>query len=300
METASLSYVVISPVKDEARNIERVLDSMVRQNVHPLAWFIVDDGSSDRTAEIAEGYAAKHAFIRVCRLPRRGARATGVAEVLAFNHALPMVAELAPDCIVKLDGDLSFDSDYFQRILEHFARMPQLGIASGVYLEDRGLGWQPVDMPGYHAAGASKVIRWRCFEEIGGFIAERGWDTVDEIRAMASGWETRHFPNLRMRHWKPEGEGMGQLRTCSMHGEIFYRTRGGLPFFVLKVLRRIFTAPWILGSIAMAWGYARAALSRQGPLISEEQGRHYRALLGARLFKRDWTQVIRPGVPAEN
>ena len=61
----------------------------------------------------------------------------------------------------------------------------RLGIASGVYLEKCENGaWKEVVMPSYHAAGACKVLRRKCFEEIGGFITAAGWDTVDEIRAM--------------------------------------------------------------------------------------------------------------------
>ena len=89
-------------------------------------------------------------------------------------------------------------------------------------------------MPHYHAAGASKAVRRECFENIGGFITQRGWDTVDEIRARSRGWETTHFADLKMKHWKPEGTGMGLLRTSCMHGEIYYRTGGSRPVLYLK------------------------------------------------------------------
>ena len=51
-------------------------------------------------------------------------------------------------------------------------------------------------MPDYHAAGQTKVVRAKCFAGIGGFVASRGWDTVDEIKAQALGWKTCHFEDL--------------------------------------------------------------------------------------------------------
>ncbi len=278
-----MKYIVISPVKDEARNIERTLQSMVQQTLKPLVWVVVDDGSSDQTPELVKKYADTNDFVKLLKNERRSARQTGIAEVLAFNAGLEQVKQLDYDCVVKLDGDLSFEADYFEKLLARFKDNPKLGIASGVYLEEHGNGWKEISMPSYHASGASKVVRIKCWEDIGGFIAMRGWDTVDEIRAMARGWETTHFHELKMKHWKPEGVGMGMLRTCYMHGEIYYRTGGGKRFFVLKVINRLRSRPFILGGLAMFWGYLRTMLKRRELLVSKEEARCYRALLNRRL-----------------
>ena len=283
-KTAPLSYIVITPAKDEDRHIERTVQSVVAQTHRPLMWIVVDDGSSDRTCEIVQKYADEHGFIRLLRAERVTTRATGTAEVRAFLRGFEIVRNETYGCIVKLDADLSFEADYFERLLTHFHEDPKLGIASGVYLEARtGDDWQEVTMPAYHAAGASKVIRRECFEQIGEFIQERGWDTVDEIRAIARDWRTGHFPELKMKHWKPEGTGMGLLRTSYMHGEIYYRTRGDVLFFAMKTLRRLKEQPFVIGSMAMLWGYIHAFLKRREPLVTSDEGRHYRRLLTERL-----------------
>lgn len=279
-----LSYIVVTPVKDEVHHIERTLQSMVAQTYRPLMWIIVDDGSSDGTCELVQKYAEGHSFIRHVTARRITARATGTAEVRAFNRGFELVRAENYGCIVKLDADLSFDPDYFERLIAHFHQDPKLGIASGVYLECvSGEDWNVIPMPSYHAAGASKVIRKECFSEIGGFIEQRGWDTVDEIRAIARGWHTRHFTELQIKHWKPEGTGMGLLRTSYMHGEIYQRTRGDLLFFAIKSLRRVIEKPFVFGSIAMVWGYLHAFLKRRESLVTPMEGKHYRQLLTHRL-----------------
>jgi poly-beta-1,6-N-acetyl-D-glucosamine synthase len=279
-----MKYIVISPVKDEERNIERTLQSMIAQSHLPELWVIVDDGSTDRTPVIVEQFASKYPFIRLFRNERRSARQTGIAEVLAFNAGLQQVGSVDYDFVVKLDGDLSFDPNYFQELLRRMAENPKIGIASGVYMEDRGTGWETVPMPDYHAFGASKVLRRECFEAIGGFIAERGWDTVDEIRARTVGWHTTHFSDLKTKHWKPEGTGMGMLRTCYMHGEIYYRTGGSLLFFLLKSFRRLFSPPYFTGACAVFWGYLNSFRRRREPLVSPAEAACYRTLLNNRLF----------------
>jgi cellulose synthase/poly-beta-1,6-N-acetylglucosamine synthase-like glycosyltransferase len=47
-------YVVITPVRNEEEYLPYTLKSMMSQTVKPLKWIIVNDGSTDRTGEIAE------------------------------------------------------------------------------------------------------------------------------------------------------------------------------------------------------------------------------------------------------
>lgn len=282
---AKTSYVVISPVRDEERYVERTLRSMAAQTVKPARWVIVDDGSSDRTPEMIERFAREHAWIRVVRRETKGPRQPGSPVMHAFYHGLEHMQDVSYNFVVKLDCDVDLPADYFERILAQFQADPRLGIASGVYLEEGPQGWQPVAMPAYHAAGASKVMRAKCFEEIGGFVRERGWDTVDEIRAQARGWRTRHFEELRFQHLKLEGSGIGDLRTSVFHGEVYYLTGGGAFFLLFKVADRMIAGrPFLAGGLAMLWGYLRMRLTGRVRLISHEEARAYRKLLNRRIW----------------
>src|SRR2546426_1031255 len=49
---AQLSYVLITPARNEEAHIERTIKSVVSQTLRPLKWVIVSDGSTDRTDEI--------------------------------------------------------------------------------------------------------------------------------------------------------------------------------------------------------------------------------------------------------
>jgi glycosyltransferase involved in cell wall biosynthesis len=279
-------YVIVSPVKDEEKYIELTLQSVMAQTVMPLMWVIVDDGSTDGTVPILERYARQHAFIRVINARAAGARQLGSAEAKAFGIGYASLEGIDYDFIVKLDGDLSFGPDYFEKLLARFDDDRRLGIASGVYLEmDAGGQWMPVSMPAYHAFGACKTVRRECFEQIGGFLTSPGWDTVDEIRAVTCGWTTKHFADLETKHHKREGSAMGAVPTSVFHGHIFYVTGGDPLFLLLKVLNRVSTRPYGVCALALAFGYLRSLVTRRQRLVDAAEARCYQRMLWGRFLR---------------
>ena len=284
--SSSGSYVLISPVRDEEKYIEKTVLSVLGQSVRPLQWVIVDDASRDRTPEILRKYEQQFPWIRVMRLEHGSERQPGAPVISAFNAGFDIVADSKFDFVVKFDCDLCIPPDYFEQLLERFRADKALGIASGVYLERADETWQPVKMPAYHAAGAAKMIRAECFRQIGGFVCSRGWDTVDEIKAQFKGWKTTHFKDLKFYHLKNEGTGIGASRTSQMHGEIYYLTGGPKLFFLFKVLHRCLSGrPRFASGFSMLKGYAQAWMGKKQLLVSEDEASLYRTLLNQRIWE---------------
>ena len=280
----SAKYVIISPVKDEERYVEKTLRSVISQTCRPEIWVIVDDGSRDSTVSIIKQAQKDHPWIRVLKTHEVSARRPGSPVIRAFNLGYKAVKDEDFDFVVKLDCDLEFDAEYFSKILSRFFDDPELGIASGVYLEETDRSWKPVKLPDYHAAGACKVVRRACLEQIGGFIRERGWDTIDQIRARMRGCKTQHFKDLILYHLKKEGSGIGFIRTNVIHGEIYYLTGGGWFFFLAKVLHRTLRGkPPILAGFALLFGFLRLWSTGKPRLVTEEEADCYRRLLNQRM-----------------
>ena len=297
--TLTRKYVAISPARDEGPYIERTIQSVIQQTWRPQSWVIVDDGSQDETLQIVSRYAAEHPWITVLSLARDGERKPGSAVINAFIAGYKRVEGEQFDFVVKLDCDLEIPPQYFETLLSRFQVDPKLGIASGVYIEEHERVWKTVKLPKYHAAGCSKIVRTQCFRQIGGFIPERGWDTVDEIRAQVMGWKTCHFGDVTVRHLRSEGTGIGFARTSMMHGQIYYATGGSVLFFLLKFFHRlVFGRPVVLGAIMMLVGLARAWLKGEPKLVNNEEAARYRHLLNDRLLA-PWAAILGSSKPSD-
>jgi poly-beta-1,6-N-acetyl-D-glucosamine synthase len=284
MTSPQARYAIVTPVKDEEKYVERTIRSVLNQTLKPVQWIIVDDGSTDRTPEIVENATRGIDWIRFIPIPREGKRELGITEIRAFTVGYRLLNGVPHDFIVKLDCDVELHPAYFQTITERFAANPRLGIASGAFLEERDGKWVFIRMPDYHASGASKVVRAECFRQIGGFVLRKGWDTIDEIRARALGWETARMQDLTFLHLKREGSASGFFYSSLLEGEVDYVTGSSAPFFLLKVLHRMATRrPPIIAGLATMWGFFRLWLTRSPRLVSDTEARFYRRLLNARM-----------------
>ncbi len=298
--TFKTKYVVISPAKDEGQRIDKTIQSILRQTIRPVRWVIVDDGSNDNTPEILESLKHVVDWVTVIRVERDAERKLGSAEIRAFEIGFRAVRSGDFDFVVKLDCDLELGPDYFEQLLVRFSADPKLGIASGVYLEKRGDNWLQVDMPPYHASGASKMVRAKCFSDIGGFPLFPGWDTADEIKAQIKGWKTCHFSDIKFYHLRPEGSAAGGISTGFLHGQVYYVTGGGPFFFLFKLLHRLMVGrPAVLGAIAMLWGYLRSWVTRADRLVTESEAKFYRQQLNRRLLEGIHKSVRLGKVPRE-
>ena len=66
-----LRYAVSTPARNEEGNLRRLGAALAAQTHPPVAWIVVDDGSTDATAEILAALAAEHDWVRA--LARDGA-----------------------------------------------------------------------------------------------------------------------------------------------------------------------------------------------------------------------------------
>ena len=281
------NYVVITPVRNEEKYLPQTIDSMAAQSVRAALWVMVDDGSSDSTGAIVDAAARKHDWIRALHRTDRGFRQAGGGVIDAFYDGFQCIGDQPWDYVVKLDGDLSFSNDYFERCCERFASDPRLGIAGGTIctlIDGVPVTESKVD-PVFHVRGATKVYRRQCWKAIGGLIRAPGWDCVDEVKANMLGWSTRTFAELKLVHHRPAGQGYGLWKDWVKNGEADYVAAYHPLFMVLKCLRRLFERPFMLTGCGLFWGYTRGYM-RHLPRIEDRdfirylRGQQMRRLLG--------------------
>src|SRR6266853_4212404 len=103
-----MKYILITPARNEERFIRETLDSVVSQTVLPERWIIVDDGSTDCTAELVQAYTKRFSWIELIQRPQRVDRSFA-GKVHAFNTGFNQISSISFDVIGNLDADLSFD-----------------------------------------------------------------------------------------------------------------------------------------------------------------------------------------------
>ena len=108
-----MKYVLITPARNEERFIVKTLDSMVAQTLLPERWVIVDDGSTDRTAEIVESYEKRYSWIELIHRSQRPDR-NFAGKAHAFNAGFERVRSVPFEVIGNLDADISFERGLFR------------------------------------------------------------------------------------------------------------------------------------------------------------------------------------------
>ncbi len=264
----AMRYVLITPCRDEAEYARRCIDSVLKQTRRPDLWVFVDDGSSDATPTILAEYAACHPWIQVVRREDRGRRAVGPGVVDAFYAGFETVKLDEYDFLCKFDLDLDLPPRYFEILLDRMAADPRLGTCSGkAYFIDARTGAQVSEKCGDEmSVGMTKFYRTACFGEVGGFVREVMWDGIDCHRCRLLGWKACSWdePELRFIHLRPMGSSQQSIWTGRMrHGYGQYFMGTGLLYMTVSSLFRMTVPPFVLGGLAMWWGYVRSLLDRK-------------------------------------
>jgi glycosyltransferase involved in cell wall biosynthesis len=252
-----MKYVLITPAHNEEAFIEKTLASMVAQTMLPERWVIVDDGSSDRTAEIVCRYVRQYHWIELVQLPQRQRR-NFAGKAHAFNAGFRRVVSFQFEVIGNLDADISFERDYFEFLLRKFRELPGLGVAGTAMRE---ASYDAVKDSFYHESdvfGACQLFRRACFEEIGGYtpIKWGGLDWIAVRTARMKGWQTKSFCDKLFYHHRP----MGATESTTWKARFDYGRKdyllGNHPFWqVFRVGYQMLKRPYLIGGLVLFSGY---------------------------------------------
>jgi glycosyltransferase involved in cell wall biosynthesis len=273
-----MKYVLITPARNEELFIGKTVVSMLAQTLAPERWVIVDDGSTDKTAEIVKSCAGNCPWIELVQRPQRLDRSFG-AKVQAFNAGLERVRSLAFDIIGNLDADLSFEPDYLEFLLRKFEGDPRLGVAGTPFLENGYDSARDSFEGENHVAGGCQLFRRKCFEEIGGYVPNHagGIDWIAVTTARMKGWRTRSFPDKRFHHYRPLGTAeRSVVGSLFSYGEKDYYLGGSPIWQLFRVTYRMVKPPIIVGGVALLAGYCWAGLRRIRRPVSRELMRFHR------------------------
>ena len=270
-QESNLSYVLITPARNEEAFIEVTIKSVIAQTVRPVKWVIVSDGSTDGTDDIAKKYASDNPWIELVRMAERRERHFA-GKVQAFNTGYTKLKDQKYDIIGSLDADLSFDEDYFGFLMSKFATNPKLGVAGTPFRED-GPGYDFRFSSIEHVSGACQLFRRECYETIGGYLPLKGGgiDVIAVLTARMRGWETRTFTEKYCLHHRKMGTAKESvLKARFKDGQKDY-TLGTHPLWeIFRTGYQMSRKPLLIGGCALFCGYVWCMVRNVDRPVSNE------------------------------
>lgn len=293
VDPRDLTYVLITPARNEAAFIEQTIQSVISQTVLPRKWVIVSDGSTDGTDDIVKMYLGRHPWMELVRMPEHRDRHFA-AKVSCFNAGYERVRGEDFDVVGNLDADITFSNSYFEFLLARFAADSALGVAGTPFVEGASsydFRFTSVE----HVSGACQLFRRECFAQIDGYVPVKGGgiDWIAVTTARMKGWKTRTFVDQVCHHHRPMGTAAaGRLRANFKLGRQDYYL-GGHPLWQLfRSAYQMGRKPYLLGGLVLLAGYVSAWAGRSHRQVSAELVRFHQGEQMQRL-RRTLLKTIR-------
>ena len=273
-----MKIAIIIPAYNEASFISLTLKSLLDQTSPVYQILVVDDNSTDATAQIVNDFAQNHPQIQL--ISKKGQiteHLPGSKIVEAFNFGLNYIPNDV-EVLCKFDADLIFPSNYLEKLANTFKKDPKIGMVGGFCSIEKNGDWVIENLTNKdHIRGALKAYRKACFEDIKGLKPAMGWDTIDEILAQYHGWKIQTIDGLLVKHLKPTGH-IYSSKAKYKQGGAFYSMRYGLLLTIIAS-GKLAWRKQIPGLFAdYIKGYLRAKSQKKPFLINEQEGKYVRNL----------------------
>ncbi len=270
-----MKYYIVIPAYNEEALISLTLESLISQTVLPSKIVVVNDNSTDKTADIVLEFAQKFPFIDLIEKTSEAIHLPGSKVIQAFQTGFTSLDDNY-DIIVKIDSDLIFPPNYFETVIKHFQSDESIGMAGGFcYIEKNG-DWVLENLTDKdHIRGALKAYRKETFKQIGGLKPAMGWDTVDELLCKFYNWKVVTDESLHVKHLKPTGANYNKTARYKQ-GEAFYTLGYGFVITAIASAKLAMMKKKPLLFLDYIQGFWKAKSAKKPMLVNDEQAKFVR------------------------
>ena len=183
---------VVIPARNEEAFLRKTLRCLLNQTLKPDKIVVVDDGSVDKTVEIARRYN-----VFVIQLPDRGYSAVGMPELAdVLNEGFKALDEVAEfDYVMVLGADHPLPPKYIEEMIARMEKDRNIVMASG-----RRLGG-PFSSEIPNPSG--RIYRFKFIREIGFFPVNYGWENYPWLKALMMGYDVKSFKDVVTSQQRP-------------------------------------------------------------------------------------------------
>jgi len=280
---ANENYILVTPAKNEEENLPKLIASIFEQKLLPVAWFFVEDGSTDHTPNIISDLCLKIPWIH--SLTINNTDAYGSEEKYAFvcrecyNYAFNYCKknDINFGYVALADADIILPSNYFYDLIEYLIDNQEYGIVSGEryimnknkYIYKESEVYEGITGP----HGSGRLWRRSAFEETDGYIITGGPDAVSNLLAVLRGWKVKQLPSLVCYQIRDTGGKISLWNGYFSRGRRqYYLGRNPLGIFndVIDIIFISKHKKCILKSISYIAGYANSFINKDTQIENEE------------------------------
>lgn len=290
-----MSYVLISPIKDEEKNLDDLKDTVLNQTVKPSLWVMVDsnslDNSFDKAIKLTESYNWIH-IIKQIKLFEEGYGHINFAQAIneGYEYAKTISSGngMEYDYIGKLDAAVTLEKQYFEVLIKelenndnlvftwgviHFILNNNKQIVFNTFLNSKTVGAQDI-----------RLYKKDFFEKFGGYPLSFSPDTVLLIKAINRGYEARITTSTYYEKNRLGGIGGSKQDIWSSYklkGKSFYFLGYDIIFVFLNSFYISITIPPHYQGFAIIHGYILSIINHDEKCNDKEITDYF----GKRIFR---------------
>ncbi len=289
-------YIVVTPCKNEEKNLENLINSMASQTFKPILWVIVDDGSTDKTPNIIIEAQRKYKWIQSihlnCEKRDRGLHLANIIRT-GFDFGINYCAkeQINYMYLSNIDSDIVLEDVYFEKILNEFEYDPLLGTASGNLHHCINGKLVSENIKESEPPGACIVIRRKCFEQCNGIYVSYAWESVLNTRAKLRNWGTKVFDNISVIETRDTNSAEGYWKGYIFKGECAHYLNFNPLHVSVKAILYLFKKPYFIG-FAYIYGYLINIISNKQQ-IDDDEIKHYFRYTRAREIRQHYQHILK-------
>lgn len=277
------NIAVIVPVFNEETVLEKSVLSLLAQTYPATELILVDDGSTDRSVEIANELAQRFPSVHNIQTTAHAVHEPGKKVVYAFQRGFDALRQ-SWDVVCKFDADIVFPETYLAQLSHAFETNKALGMFGGVLIVKHKGTWTKEGISSSeHVRGPIKAYSKACFSAIGGLRPALGWDTLDELLALYHGFEVVTDQTLEAKHLRPTGQEYSH-NLAKAKGRVFYQLGYGLLLGLLACVKWSITQGG--NFIGVLSGFLQQWVLQKEKLVTKEQAVFIRKYRWSRIFGR--------------
>ena len=272
-----MKILVIIPVFNEEKNLEKCINSFINQTYKLSQITIVDDGSTDNTPLIGRKIEKSHSNIQF--LKKRDSKSIaqpGKKIIQAFNYGLNKSIEDF-DLIGKFDADIELPKNYFNQMVSIFSKNKNIGIASGTISIKKNHNWVVENIYNKnHVRGGLKLYDRETFNEIDGLAESMGWDTLDEMKVLFNKKQTFVDHSIICKQHRVTGKRYNKKRYIKQ-GRVMYLLGYDIVLCFIGSIKFSLTENAISPFFKTIYGYCLSLYRNEKKLVSNKLSKFVRS-----------------------